>query len=154
MYSKGTRLPLSAHTLSRGGCSSLSMQQAGAHPSCIQQLASVNRARPVFPPPLVILATASLLSTSVTLTLCHRRSVCAVCWSPHTRDTVRYCSPSLQLTLLSMIISRSLLLPQMASFHSFLQLSDIPSCIYAPHLFYPFICQWVCRLFPFLGCCK
>ena len=100
------------------------------------------------------LATASLLSTSVTLTLCHRRSVCAVCWSPHTRDTVRYCSPSLQLTLLSMIISRSLLLPQMASFHSFLQLSDIPSCIYAPHLFYPFICQWVCRLFPFLGCCK
>ena len=43
------------------------------------------------------------------------------------------------------------MLLQMALFHSFLWLSNIPLCIYVPHLFYPFICLWTFRLFPCLG---
>ena len=41
---------------------------------------------------------------------------------------------------------------QMPLFHSFLWLSNIPSCIYVPHL-YPLLCQWTFRLLPCLGCC-
>ena len=55
------------------------------------------------------------------------------------------------LTSLSMIISRSIHLLQMALFHSFLWLSNILLSvyiyniyiIYISHLLYPFICRWV-----------
>ena len=41
------------------------------------------------------------------------------------------------------------MLLQMALFHSFLWLSNIPVCV--PHIFYQFICQSTFRLFPCLG---
>ena len=45
------------------------------------------------------------------------------------------------------------MLLQMSLFH-FLWLSNIPLCIYIPHLLYPFLCQWTFRLLPCLGYCK
>ena len=57
------------------------------------------------------------------------------------------------LSSLRMIISRSVMLLQMACFCSF---NDwvIFHCIYGPHLFYPLTCWWTLRLLPCLGCCK
>ena len=46
------------------------------------------------------------------------------------------------------------MLLQMALFHSFLWLSNIPLCIYILHLLYPFICRWTFRLLLCLGYCK
>ena len=46
------------------------------------------------------------------------------------------------------------MLLQVALFHSFLWLSNIPLYIHIPHLLYPFICQWTFMLLPCLGCCE
>ena len=46
------------------------------------------------------------------------------------------------------------MLLQMALFHRFLWLSNIPLCIHVPHLLYPFIYQWAFRLLPCLGYCE
>ena len=54
------------------------------------------------------------------------------------------------LASLCMIISRSTMLLQMASFHSFVRLSNIPVCIYTSYLL-PFICWWIFRLLLCLG---
>ena len=43
------------------------------------------------------------------------------------------------------------MLQQMALFHSFILLSNIPLSLYIPHLLYPFTCQWTFKLFPCLG---
>ena len=45
------------------------------------------------------------------------------------------------------------MLLQMELFH-FLNVWVIFCCIYAPHLLYPFICQWAFRLLTCLGYCK
>ena len=56
-----------------------------------------------------------------------------------------------------MVISRCIHVAVVALFLSFYGLINIP-CIYVPHLFYPFLCQWTFRLLPCLGyytqCCN
>ena len=42
---------------------------------------------------------------------------------------------------------------QMALFHPFLWLSNIPLCMHVPHLLYPSIYRWAFRLLPCLGYC-
>jgi len=49
----------------------------------------------------------------------------------------------LWLPSFSVTISRSIHFAANGIFHSFLWLSNVPLCIYAPHLLYPLICWWV-----------
>ena len=54
---------------------------------------------------------------------------------------------------LSIILSRSIMLLQMAKFHSFY--GWVVFCyIYVPYLLQPFLCWWTFRLLPCLGYCK
>ena len=91
---------------------------------CILQIASINPERPVLPAPGPLpTATASLFSVSVGLFLFHRE----VRWRhsiSHVSDTKWPLSD-----LLSMIISMSSVLLQMALLHSFLWLSSMPLCV-------------------------
>ena len=52
-----------------------------------------------------------------------------------------------------MIISRSMFL-QMILFHSFSWLSNIPLCIYVPHLLYPCIFGWALGFLLQIGYCR
>ena len=78
---------------------------------------------------------------------------CFVFKISHVSEIMWYFCFSLWLTSLNIISSGSIHVVVNGKISSFSWLSSIPLHIYAPHLFYPFICWWTVRLLPHLGYC-